>query len=105
MAPDAETPAAGSSSEPAAAAPAATFEDVMARLAKVVGELEAGDLPLERALVLFEEGVRLSRQGSDRLDRAEARIEELLGKEGLRPLDPRELRADAGAARPTKEPR
>lgn len=75
------------------ARPAAPFEDVMTRLAEVVSELEGGELPLERALVLFEEGVRLSRQGAARLDRAEARVEELLGRE-LRPVDPRELRAD-----------
>lgn len=83
-----------------------TFEDVMARLETIVGELEAGELPLERALVLFEEGVRLSRLGTERLDRAEARIEELLGRDGLRPLDPRELRADAvDASRSSKEQR
>ncbi len=79
--------------------PLEPFEDVMARLAKVVAELEGGELPLERALILFEEGVRLSRQGAERLDRAEARVEELLGKE-LRTVDPRELRADGG--RPAK---
>lgn len=64
------------------------FERVMDRLAQVVGELEKGELPLERALVLFEEGVRLSREGSERLDRAEARVEELLGRT-LRPIEGR----------------
>jgi exodeoxyribonuclease VII small subunit len=92
---------AGAGADGASPPPAETFEDVMTRLGKVVAELEAGDLPLERALVLFEEGVRLSRQGAERLDRAEARVEELLGRE-LRPVDPRELRADARAeASPT----
>jgi len=52
-----------------------TFEEALARLEKVVDELEHGELPLERALALFEEGVRLSRTCSELLDRAEARIE------------------------------
>ena len=56
-----------------------TFESATDRLARVVEELEAGDLPLEKALSLFEEGVRLARSAQSRLDRAERRVEELLG--------------------------
>ena len=66
------------------------FEAILARLQEVVGELERGDLPLERSLALFEEGVRLARDGGTRLDRAEARVEELLATPSgteLRPLD------------------
>lgn len=79
-------------------APSEPFEKVMERLAKVVGELESGELPLEQALVLFEEGVRLSREGAARLDRAEARVEELLGRQ-LRAVDPRELRAETAGSK------
>jgi exodeoxyribonuclease VII small subunit len=56
----------------------ASFEDVQKRLAKIVEQLEVGDLPLERSLELFEEGVRLTRAAQERLDRAERRVEELL---------------------------
>ena len=56
----------------------ARFEDVLARLGAVVEKLEAGDLPLEDSLSLFEEGVRLSRIGAARLDEAERRVERLL---------------------------
>jgi len=56
-----------------------TFESATERLARVVEALEAGDLPLEKALSLFEEGVRLARAAQSRLDRAERRVEELLG--------------------------
>ena len=56
----------------------APFEDVMERLQAVVEQLEAGDLPLEESLAMFEEGVRLSRTGAKRLDEAERRVEELL---------------------------
>ena len=54
------------------------FEDVMGKLGDVVDRLEKGELPLEESLAMFEEGVRLSRLGSQRLDEAEHRIEELL---------------------------
>jgi exodeoxyribonuclease VII small subunit len=56
----------------------ARFEDVLARLGSVVEKLETGDLPLEDSLSLFEEGVRLSRIGTARLDEAERRVERLL---------------------------
>jgi exodeoxyribonuclease VII small subunit len=82
----------------------ASFESVLQRLQAVVSELESGDLPLEQALVLFEEGVRLSRVGTERLDKAEARIDELLGKEGFRSLEPPDLR-DGNPQRTTKETR
>jgi exodeoxyribonuclease VII small subunit len=58
--------------------PEPAFEALLSRLSEVVSELEKGDLPLERALTLFEEGLKLARAGNDRLDRAEARVDELL---------------------------
>lgn len=57
----------------------ASFEESTRRLAKIVEQLEGGDLPLERSLELFEEGVKLAREAQERLDRAERRVEELLG--------------------------
>jgi exodeoxyribonuclease VII small subunit len=71
----------------------ASFEEVLARLQEVVESLETGDLPLERSLAIFEEGVRLSRLGARRLDEAESRVEELLSGEGpigTRPLESQE---------------
>ena len=56
-----------------------SFEEATRRLAQIVAELEGGDLPLDRSLALFEEGVRLARGAEERLDKAERRIEELLG--------------------------
>ncbi|MFO8112090.1 MAG: exodeoxyribonuclease VII small subunit, partial [Desulfosalsimonadaceae bacterium] len=38
-----------------------SFEENMAQLEKIVEELEAGNLPLEKALKRFEEGMNLSR--------------------------------------------
>jgi exodeoxyribonuclease VII small subunit len=56
-----------------------SFEDAIRRLGHIVEQLERGDLPLEASLRLFEEGVGLARVSQRRLDRAERRIEELLG--------------------------
>lgn len=58
--------------------PKLSFEQALQRLEQVVRELESGDLSLENALSLFQEGVTLSRQCSGRLDQAETRIEKLL---------------------------
>lgn len=56
----------------------ANFEQSMARLAKIVEQLEKGDLPLEESLKLFEEGVKLSRAAQARLDAAQQKVEKLL---------------------------
>ena len=61
-----------------ASLPAGSFEDSIRRLSEIVEALEAGDLPLEQSLKLFEEGVKLSRASQATLDGAERRVEELL---------------------------
>jgi exodeoxyribonuclease VII small subunit len=45
------------------------FEQAMARLEAIVGELEKGDLPLDESLKIFEEGIRLSKSCLKILDR------------------------------------
>jgi exodeoxyribonuclease VII small subunit len=54
------------------------FEQSLADLEKIVAQLEAGDLPLEDSLKLFEEGIRLSRTCRERITEAERRIEVLM---------------------------
>lgn len=58
---------------------ALSFETATQRLAVIVEELESGQLPLEKSLALFEEGVALSQAAQAKLDHAERRIDELLG--------------------------
>ena len=55
-----------------------TFEQAMQALAKIVEQLEAGDLPLAESISLFEEGMRLAKTSQAHLDKAEQRVEELL---------------------------
>jgi len=59
-----------------------SFEQALQRLEEVVRELEGGDLSLEQALALFQEGVALARLCEAQLDRAEAQIEKLLEEDG-----------------------
>ena len=55
-----------------------TFEKAMKQLEEIVQDLEAGDLPLEKAIKKFEEGVQLSKFCSETLDETEKRIQILL---------------------------
>jgi exodeoxyribonuclease VII small subunit len=59
------------------------FENAFARLEGIVGKLEKGELALEEALKLFEEGVKISQFCNTKLDEAERKVEILLkNKEG-----------------------
>jgi len=55
----------------------ATFEQALARLDEVVARLESGDVGLEEAVRLFEQGQALLTVCRERLARAQQRIEEL----------------------------
>ncbi len=64
------------------------FESSMAELESIVKTLEDGDLPLERALQLYERGVQLSRVCHGKLDEAERRIELLTERGDVKPAPP-----------------
>ena len=55
-----------------------SFESSLKELEQIVEQLETGDLPLERSLELFEQGVNLSRDCQKRRDEAERKVELLL---------------------------
>ena len=57
-----------------------SFEQGLERLEQIVQELDQGDLALERALELFEEGMKLSVACRKKLEEAENRVEILLKK-------------------------
>lgn len=60
----------------------AKFEDSLQRLEQIVDELEKGNVPLEQALKLFEEGVKLSAACRGELEEAEGKVEVLLKQNG-----------------------
>jgi exodeoxyribonuclease VII small subunit len=69
-----------------------TFEQSMKQLEQIVQELEDGDLPLEKAIKKFEEGMKLTKLCSEKLDETEKKISVLLknaeGQMAERPLVP-----------------
>lgn len=54
----------------------ATFEENMEQLGKIVSELEKGNIPLEKAVELYGEGVKLSAVCRKQLDEAHIKITE-----------------------------
>src|SRR6266436_6301405 len=66
-----------------------TFESAIQRLEKIVADMEAAELPLEDVLKRYEEGTRLVRFCSQKLDEAEKKIELLTKKaDGSVKLEP-----------------
>ncbi|HKJ03503.1 MAG TPA: exodeoxyribonuclease VII small subunit [Longimicrobiales bacterium] len=57
---------------------APTLEGRLRRLEEILSQLEADEVDLERALGLFEEGVRLVREAEGILSATELKVEELL---------------------------
>lgn len=68
-----------------------SFEVAMKRLEAVVEQLEGGEVPLEEAIALFQEGMELSRVCNQKLTDVEQKIEMLLEKEGQLTPTPFEL--------------
>lgn len=60
------------------------FESAIAELEQIVARLEAGDLPLDSSLGLFERGVALSRYCHEQIGSAERRIEQLTDRGDVR---------------------
>jgi exodeoxyribonuclease VII small subunit len=81
--PDANSPTPEPSQAPTQGndAPLA-FEAGLQQLETIVKEMEGGDLPLERALELFERGMKLSEACRKQLEEAETRIEILTRRAG-----------------------
>jgi len=63
------------------------LEKSLADLEELVEELESGDLPLEKALKKFEEGIRLTRGCQAALKEAEQKVEVLLSSAGGEDLE------------------
>lgn len=69
-----------------------TFETAIGRLEGLVEEMEAEDLPLERLIVNYEEGIKLVKTCQQKLAEAEKKIEIIQRQAGadpeLKPFDP-----------------
>ena len=79
----------------------ASFEQAIQRLEKIVAEMESAELPLEDILKRYEEGSRLVRFCSQKLEEAEKKIELLTqksdGSVSLRPFQSAEEAEDTAS--------
>ena len=60
-----------------------SFEQAMAELENVVGQLERGDVPLDESIKLYERGAELKKRCEDKLKEAEEKVAQItLGPDG-----------------------
>ena len=78
------------SPQPAPPEASAKYEEIVQRLTRVVERLEGGGISLEESIAAFEEGVRLARAGSQKLEEAERKVEVLLADDRTAPFNTEE---------------
>lgn len=59
-----------------------SFEKAMAQLEEVVEKLEQGDVPLEEAITMFQEGMQLSKFCHDKLQAVEKQMDQIVNEDG-----------------------
>ena len=60
-----------------------SFEEKMKKLEEIAAELEKGDLDLDSSVSKFEEGMRISKECNEMLEKAEKKITMLIkGEDG-----------------------
>ncbi len=77
-----------------AAKPLQSFEDALARLEEIANRLESGELALDEAIALAEEGLKLSQFCEKQLTEAEGKIEQLVERMGAVAVEPMSAPAD-----------
>jgi exodeoxyribonuclease VII small subunit len=60
-----------------------SFEQALAELERIVGQLESGQAPLEESITLYERGARLKAHCETRLEAARLKVEKIVvGRDG-----------------------
>lgn len=59
-----------------------TFEEAMLELEKIVEKLEEGDVPLEKAITYYQEGMELSKVCNDKLKNVSEKMTSILNEQG-----------------------
>lgn len=68
-----------------------TFEEALEKLEEIVDELEKGDVPLEKAMKYYEEGMKLSKKCHDLLANVQEQMVQLMNEHGeLEPFEMQE---------------
>ena len=59
-----------------------SIEEIFGRLESIISNLESGDIPLDKSLTLFEEGMTLAETCRAQLNAAEQKVQELMKDKG-----------------------
>ena len=71
---------------------AMSFEQALAELEKIVGQLESGQAPLEQSIEMYERGAALKAHCEKRLEAARLRVEKIVvGASGAPSVEPAEF--------------
>lgn len=71
---------------------ALSFEQALAELERIVGQLESGQAPLEQSIELYERGAQLKAHCEKRLEAARLRVEKIVvGQNGQAGVEPAEF--------------
>ena len=71
---------------------ALSFEQALAELERIVGQLESGQAPLEQSIELYERGALLKAHCEKRLEAARLRVEKIVvGQSGQAGVEPAEF--------------
>ncbi|MCP8616814.1 exodeoxyribonuclease VII small subunit [Salirhabdus salicampi] len=64
-----------------------SFEEAIEKLEQIVEKLEESDVPLEKAIDYYQEGMKLSKYCNDKLSKVEKQMEQVLNDHGeLKPF-------------------
>ena len=59
-----------------------SFEEAMEKLENIVSKLEEGDVPLEKAINYYQDGMKLSKICSDKLENAQEKMTQIMNEQG-----------------------
>ena len=59
-----------------------TFEEAMTKLEQIVEKLEEGDVPLEKAILFYKDGMELSKLCHDKLKSVEEQLTQIITEDG-----------------------
>lgn len=59
-----------------------SFEEAMTKLEQIVQKLEEGDVPLEKAITYYQEGMNLSKICSDKLNNVQDKMTQIMNEQG-----------------------
>lgn len=69
-----------------------SFEEAMRELEEIVEKLEEGDVPLEKAITYYQEGMKLSKLCNDKLSNVQEKMTQIMNEQGE--LEPFEIQEE-----------